>query len=73
MYALHLHPEAIHRAGDDDREYEILCELHKLRAEAARRVPEWTPEMRRDLRRMARDVQHGPKKGEGYWGPKWYD
>jgi uncharacterized protein YecA (UPF0149 family) len=62
MYALHLHPEAIYRELDDAREYEVLCELHKLRAEAARRVPEWCPEMRTTLHRQEAD-----------WGEDWYE
>jgi len=70
MYALHLHPEAVHREIDDAREYEILCILSQIQAEAARKVPEWRPYMRRTMDvmdREAREKQHGDRQIRGGW------
>jgi hypothetical protein len=62
MYSLKDHPDAIYRAMDDDREYEVLCILAGLVAKARQRVPEWRPEMRETLHRQ-----------EASWGPEWYE
>ena len=40
---------------DDAREYEVVCDLHKLQTVAALRVPGWTPEIREELRRRSRE------------------
>jgi hypothetical protein len=61
MYQLSAHPDRIHREMDDAREYEVLCMVAKLVAEARQRVPEWRPEMRKTLHRQEAD-----------WGRDWY-
>ena len=51
---MYRHPESEHWQEDDEEAYKAACLLVKLREEAARRVPEWTPEMRAELKRVYR-------------------
>jgi hypothetical protein len=48
---MYRHWIAIHSEMDDQRAREVECLLVRLRAEAMRRVPEWTPEVREEFRR----------------------
>lgn len=56
---MYRHPAAEHREQDERRAIEVACILRKLRAEAATRVPGWTPELREELRDMFRQWRTG--------------
>ena len=49
---MYVHPETLRRQEDDRAAHEAACTLAKLRAEAASRVPGWSPEVRQELRDM---------------------
>lgn len=52
MVRMYIHPEASRRQEDDRAAAKAARDLAKLRAEAARRVPGWSPEVRQELRDM---------------------
>lgn len=49
---MYRHPEAVHAEQDRERAEQVACDLRRLRAEAARRVPGWSPELREENRRI---------------------
>ena len=49
---MYRHWTAVHSEMDDQRAREVECLLVRLRAEAARRVPGWSPELRAENRRV---------------------
>jgi hypothetical protein len=51
---MYCHPAWVMQRADDQAAERAACVLVRLRAEAAERVPEWTPEMREALKEVYR-------------------